>query len=55
MKKENRKLAQEKRAKARKKQEQKAKIKKICMIGLPVLAAIVIIILIVVNPLENSK
>lgn len=50
MKKENRKLAQEKRAQERQKQEQQAKVKKYTFIALPILAAAVLIYLIAVNP-----
>lgn len=55
MKKENRKLAQEKRAQERQKQEQQAKMKKYCMIGLPIAAVLVVLILIITNPFESNS
>lgn len=54
MKKGNRKLAQEKRAQERQKQEQQAKIRKYCMIGLPIAAALLVIYLIAANPFESN-
>lgn len=44
MKKENKKLAQQRRAQERKKKEQLQKIKKICMIGIPVLLIVIAIV-----------
>lgn len=55
MKKENRKLAQEKRAEERRKMEQKKKLKRYLAFGLPVLAIILIIVLIVYNAKENTS
>ncbi len=55
MKKENRKAAQEQRAAQRKKQAQEDSIKKICMFGLPALALIVLIVLIVTNPFSCNS
>ncbi len=57
MKKENKKLAQERRAEERRKKEQKAKVKKYLSIGIPAaLIAILIIVLIVdaVKPFSSS-
>ncbi len=58
MKKENKKMAQERRAEERRKKEQKAKIKKYLSIGIPAaLIAILIIVLIVdaVKPFSSSN
>lgn len=55
MKKENRKMAQEKRAAQRKKQEQKNKVTTFLKIGIPVLLIVVLIILIVVDPFSSSN
>lgn len=50
MKKENRKLAQEKRAQERKQKEQTAKTKQYLAIGLPIALVVVLILLILTNP-----
>lgn len=55
MKKENRKMAQERRAKERQKQERKRIIKKVCSIGIPILLIAGLIILLVLDPSSSSS
>lgn len=55
MKKENRKLAQERRALERKKQEQLKKIKKGLLIGIPIAAVIAIVVIIAVISGSSSQ
>lgn len=55
MKKENKKLAQERRAAERKKQEQNSKMKKYLSIGLPILAVLILIVLIYTNPFKSLQ
>ena len=55
MKKENKKLAQQKRAEQRKKAETKNKIINITKIGLPILAVVLLVVLIIVDPLSSSN
>lgn len=54
MKKENKKLAQAQRAKERKKQATKNIIKNVLKFGVPALAVIVLVVLIVVDPFSSS-
>lgn len=54
MKKENKKMAQQRRAEERKKQEQKHKLKQVLMIGIPVLAIVALIYIIAVDPFANT-
>ena len=54
MKKENKKLAQERRAKERKKQAIKDMVSKICKIGIPTLLLLLIIVIAVVNPFAEK-
>lgn len=54
MKKENKKLAQEKRAAQRKKEANKNLIKNILKFGLPALAVIILVVLIIVDPFSAS-
>ena len=55
MKKENRQMAQERRAQERKRKEQKEKKKKFLMIGLPVLVVVLFIAVIIVDAVQNSN
>ena len=55
MKKENRQMAQERRAHERKRKEQKEKTKKFLMIGLPVLVVVLFIAVIIVDAVQNSN
>ena len=55
MKKENRQMAQERRAHERKCKEQKEKTKKFLMIGLPVLVVVLFIAVIIVDAVQNSN
>lgn len=54
MKKENRKLAQEKRAEERRRMEQNKKLKRYLAFGLPVLAIIILIIVLIVYNANNN-
>lgn len=53
MKKENKKLAQEQRAAQRKKEERKNLIKNICKFGIPALAVVALIVLIIWDPFSK--
>ena len=55
MKKENRQMAQERRAQERKRKEQKEKTKTFLMIGLPVLVVVLFIAVIIVDAVQNSN
>lgn len=55
MKKENKKLAQEQRAKERKKQATKDIIKNVFKFGIPALAVILLVVLIIVDPFSVKK
>ena len=55
MRKENKQLAQQKRAEQRKKQATKNLIMGITKIGIPVLAVILLVVLIIVDPLSSAK
>lgn len=55
MKKENKLLAQQKRAQQRKKEATKNRILTVTKIGLPILAVILLIVLIIVDPLSSKK
>ena len=55
MKKENRQMAQERRAQERKRKEQKEKTKKFLMIGLPVLVVVLVIAVIIVDAVQTSN
>lgn len=55
MKKENKKLAQQKRAEARKKQQIQKIVTKVCQIGIPVLLFIVFVVVITVKPFSSSN
>ena len=54
MKKENKKLAQERRAKERKQQKIKNVIAALCKIGIPTLAFLVVIVLAITNPFSKG-
>ena len=54
MKKENKKMAQQRRAEERKKQLRKNIIAKVCKIGLPSLLLIALIVICITNPFEKS-
>lgn len=54
MKKENKKLAQKRRAEERKKQAKKNIIAKVCQIGLPSLLLIALIVICIANPFDKS-
>ena len=55
MKKENRQMAQERRAQERKRKEQREKTKKFLMIGLPILAVVLFIAVIIADAVQNSN
>lgn len=55
MKKENRKLAQQKRAEQRKKEEQKAKAKKILSIVIPVAILVILVAVLIADAVHNKK
>lgn len=55
MKKENKKLAQERKAKERKQQKIKNMVSKICKIGIPTVLILAVIILALVNPFASSE
>ena len=55
MKKENRQMAQERRAQERKRKEQKEKTKKFLMIGLPILVVVLFIAVIILDAVQNSN
>lgn len=55
MKKENRKMAQERRAQERKKEEQKKKVKKYLSIGIPVLLIVVLVAAIAVSSAREKQ
>lgn len=54
MKKENKKIAQQKRAEERKKQEQQRKFKQVLLIGIPVLVIAALIYIIAANPFTKK-
>lgn len=55
MKKENRKLAQQKRAEQRKKEEQKVKVKKILSIAIPVAILVILVAVLIADAVYNKK
>ena len=55
MKKENKQMAQKRRAEARKKQARKELLIKICKIGIPTLLFLLVILLCVANPFSSTK
>lgn len=55
MKKENRKMAQERRAAEREKLEKQKKMKKLAMIGIPVLTVLILIIVLVVDSVSSGS
>lgn len=55
MKKENRKLAQQKRAEQRKKEEQKVKVKKILSIVIPVAILVILVAVLIADAVHNKK
>ena len=54
MKKENKKLAQEKRAKERKQQALKNTFNKVCKIGLPIVVFAALVVILITNPFASK-